>query len=102
MPDYEVDTTGCVKAQSEWMQGYLAVPLRFTPFSLEGERAAAGASSVAGGLTQCTHITTDGVGDSETGSVVRRAVDPEAGREPPDRLAECVAALAELPQCVQR
>jgi len=34
MPDYEVDTAGCVQAQSEWMQGYLAVPLRFKPFSL--------------------------------------------------------------------
>ncbi len=34
MPDYEVDTAGCVQAHSEWMQGYLAVPLRFPPFSL--------------------------------------------------------------------
>ncbi len=39
MPDYEVDTKGCVQAQSEWMQGYLAVPLRFTPFSLAGDPA---------------------------------------------------------------
>jgi cytochrome P450 len=34
MPDYEVDSGGCVQAQSEWMQGYLAVPIRFRPFSI--------------------------------------------------------------------
>jgi cytochrome P450 len=33
MPDYEVDSAACVQAHSEWMQGYLAVPIRFSPFS---------------------------------------------------------------------
>ncbi len=42
MPDYEVDTEGCVQAQSEWMQGYLAVPIRFQPFSLDAETAVGG------------------------------------------------------------
>ncbi len=37
MPEYEVDREGCVQAHSEWMQGYLEVPLRFAPFSLEVE-----------------------------------------------------------------
>jgi cytochrome P450 len=35
MPAYEVDTARCVQAHSEWMQGYLAVPIRFAPFSLD-------------------------------------------------------------------
>jgi len=41
MPDYEVDAAGCVQAQSEWMQGYLAVPIRFSPFAPTGDRAIA-------------------------------------------------------------
>lgn len=40
MPDYEVDMEGCVKAQSEWMQGYLGVPIRFHPFSINEGQAA--------------------------------------------------------------
>ena len=43
MPDYEVDTAGCVQAHSEWMQGYLAVPIRFPPFSLGAAQATAAA-----------------------------------------------------------
>jgi cytochrome P450 len=41
MPDYEVDMEGCVTAQSEWMQGYLGVPIRFRPFSINEGQAAA-------------------------------------------------------------
>ncbi len=43
MPDYEVDTQGLVQAQSEWMQGYLAVPIRFRPFSIEAGQGATSA-----------------------------------------------------------
>ncbi len=35
MPDYDVDMDGCLRAQSEWMQGYLRVPIRFRPFSMK-------------------------------------------------------------------
>ncbi len=45
MPDYEVDTEGCVRAQSEWMQGYLAVPIRFQPFSIGEHHATAAVSA---------------------------------------------------------
>ena len=37
IPDYEVDSASCVQARSEWMQGYLAVPIRFAPFSLSAD-----------------------------------------------------------------
>lgn len=40
MPDYEVDIEGCSRAQSEWMQGYLSVPIRFRPFSMKDSQAA--------------------------------------------------------------
>ena len=43
MPDYEVDVAGCVRAQSEWDQGYLAVPIHFQPFSQGKGHAAAAA-----------------------------------------------------------
>lgn len=39
MPDYEVDTAGCVQAHSEWMQGYLSVPIRFPSFLLKDIQA---------------------------------------------------------------
>jgi len=39
MPDYEVDIDGCERAQSEWMQGYNGVPIRFRPFSIEEGQA---------------------------------------------------------------
>ncbi len=45
IPDYEVDMTGCVQAHSEWMQGYLGVPIRFAPFSLGNDAAPAAASA---------------------------------------------------------